>query len=218
MMAKWAETEEETKREIEGGLERLKKKVEMDRVIPNKERFEKELMKAAGKRYGFYGLMEWLSMTDFYRAPASAKHHGVHLCGLVEHSLHVYDRMMIRAEEEQFKGKRDSMAIAALLHDVCKIGRYTEREDGSYTYNKTVALPVGHGERSVILIQQNGFTLTLQEIAAIRWHMGAFDDAVRGGSREMSEAFRMYPIAAALHIADMEATYFDEREGETCGN
>ena len=91
-------------------------------------------------------------------------------------------------------------------------GRIARNDDGSWKYNSDVALPVGHGERSVILIQQNGFTLTLQEIAAIRWHMGAFDDAVRGGSREMSEAFRKYPIAAALHIADMEATYFDERE------
>ena len=75
-----------------------------------------------------------------------------------------------------------------------------------------MALPVGHGERSVILIQQRGLTLTLEEITAIRWHMGGFDDAVRGGSREMSEAFRRYPLALQLHIADMEATYLDEKE------
>lgn len=42
--------------------------------------------------------------------------------------------------------------------------------------------------------------------------MGGFDDAVRGGSREMSEAFRRYPLALQLHIADMEATYLDEKE------
>lgn len=185
-----------------------------------REEFEDAMKWAAGKRFGYYELMEWLSMTDFYTAPASTKYHGAFKGGLLAHTMKVFNRMMARVEAEEYKfgEHRKSMAIAALLHDVCKIGRYTEREDGSYTYNKTVALPVGHGERSVILIQQNGFVLTLQEIAAIRWHMGAFDDAVRGGSREMSEAFRMYPIAAALHIADMEATYFDEREGETCGN
>ena len=183
-----------------------------------RKEFEDAMKWAAGKRFGFYELMEWLSMTDFYTAPASTKYHGAFKGGLLKHTMNVYNRMMIRAEEERFREYRKSMAIVALLHDVCKTGRYIEQEDGSWKYNSNVALPVGHGERSVILIQKNGFVLTLQEIAAIRWHMGAFDDAVRGGSREMSEAFRMYPIAAALHIADMEATYFDEREGETCGN
>lgn len=184
----------------------------MDKVSENRERFMKAMEWAAGERYGYCELMEWLSMTDFYLAPASTKHHGAYKGGLVEHSLHVFDRIITRSSERQFMKYEKSMAIAALLHDVCKIGRYVRQEDGSWKYNSDVALPVGHGERSVILIQQNGFTLTLQEIAAIRWHMGAFDDAVRGGSREMSEAFRKYPIAAALHIADMEATYFDERE------
>ena len=42
---------------------------------------------------------------------------------------------------------------------------------------------------------------------AIRWHMGGFDDAARGGSFAISEAYDKYPLAVKLHIADLEATY-----------
>ena len=47
---------------------------------------------------------------------------------------------------------------------------------------------------------------------AIRWHMGGFDDAVRGGSRDMNNAFGKSKLAVMLHLADMMATYLDERE------
>ena len=57
--------------------------------------------------------------------------------------------------------------------------------------------------------------LSLIHIAvAIRWHMGGFDDAVRGGSFAMSGAFEKYPLAVKLHIADLEATYLLEQRGE----
>ena len=46
---------------------------------------------------------------------------------------------------------------------------------------------------------------------AIRWHMGGFDDSVRGGSFAMSNAFLMYPLAVKLHLADLESTYLRER-------
>ena len=46
---------------------------------------------------------------------------------------------------------------------------------------------------------------------AIRWHMGAFDNAVKGGSYDMNYAFAQSRLAAMLHIADMMATHLDER-------
>ena len=46
---------------------------------------------------------------------------------------------------------------------------------------------------------------------AIRWHMGAFDSAVKGGSYDMNNAFAGSRLAAMLHIADMMATHLDER-------
>ena len=46
---------------------------------------------------------------------------------------------------------------------------------------------------------------------AIRWHMGGFDEAVKGGSYAISLAYDKFPIAVKLHIADLEATYLHEK-------
>ena len=48
------------------------------------------------------------------------------------------------------------------------------------------------------------------EAVAIRWHMGGFDDAARGGCFAISEAYDKYPLAVKLHIADLQATYLME--------
>ena len=53
--------------------------------------------------------------------------------------------------------------------------------------------------------------LTEEEMLAIRWHMGAFDSAVKGGSYDMNNAFAGSRLAVMLHIADMMATHLDER-------
>ena len=50
------------------------------------------------------------------------------------------------------------------------------------------------------------------EAMAIRWHMGGFDDAARGGNFSISVAYDKYPIAVKLHLADLEATYLREKE------
>ena len=68
-------------------------------------------------------------------------------------------------------------------------------------------------EKSVYII--NGFMkLTREEAMAIRWHMGGFDESVKGGSHAMSDAFSQFPLAVLLHVADLQATYLDEEEGE----
>ena len=68
--------------------------------------------------------------------------------------------------------------------------------------------PYGHGEGSVWLIQRF-MRLSLEESIAIRWHMGGFDDAAKG--YDLSAAFRQFPNAMLLHIADMKATYLLDR-------
>lgn len=175
----------------------------------NRVRFQELMEQAAGKRHGYRAFMEWLEETDFYEAPASTKYHGNIPGGLLKHSLNVYDRMKGRAVEYIAKGGRpEATVIAPLLHDICKVDTYEKTENG-YTHRNNIFLPVGHGERSIILIEQY-MTLTQEEVVAIRWHMGAFDKAAQGGSRELSEAFRRFPLALMLHVADMEATYLDE--------
>lgn len=112
-----------------------------------------------------------------------------------------------------------TIAICALLHDVCKVNFYTmemrnrKNEHGVWEqhpfYVVNDQLPYGHGEKSVYII--SGFMrLTREESMAIRWHMGGFDDSVKGGSFAMSAAFSQYKLALLLHLADMQATYLDE--------
>ena len=62
----------------------------------------------------------------------------------------------------------------------------------------------------MILIQRH-MELADEEIIAISWHMGAFDARAKGGSKELSQVWERYPLAFLLHIADMEATWLDER-------
>ena len=71
-------------------------------------------------------------------------------------------------------------------------------------------LPYGHGEKSVYLIE-HFMRLKTDEAIAIRWHMGGFDDAVRGGSFAVSDAYNRYPLAVKLHASDLIATYLMEQ-------
>lgn len=79
-----------------------------------------------------------------------------------------------------------------------------------WDWAKTNSLPLGHGEKSIIQIMRY-MQLTEEEMLAIRWHMGAFDSTVKGGSYDMNYAFAQSRLAAMLHIADMMATHLDER-------
>ena len=156
------------------------------------------------ERDGVQSLLEWLESTDFYTAPASTKYHGAYAGGLLEHSLNVFRRLVKRCPAADM----DTLTITALLHDVCKIHLYEKTEDG-YRHNEQ--FPIGHGEKSVILILRH-MPLTDEEITAISWHMGAFDSRA-GAGRSLSQAWEKCPLALHLHLADMEATWFDEKRG-----
>lgn len=156
------------------------------------------------KRDGVQSLLEWLETTDFYTAPASTKYHGAYEGGLLEHSFNVFRRLLKR----DTGASMDTLTIAALLHDVCKVNFYEKKDGGGYSVNNR--LPIGHGEKSVILIMRH-MQLTDEEITAINWHMGAFDD--RAGGYDLIQAWKRCPLALHLHLADMEATWFDEKRG-----
>lgn len=170
-------------------------------------------------RAGSAELLAWMQTTDFFTAPASTRYHGACESGLVMHSLNVYNAL--RAHFGDSGENPESMAIAGLLHDLCKANFYKSsfrnvKDDETGTWNKvpyyTVAdqFPYGHGEKSVFLIERF-MRLKPAEAVAIRWHMGGFDDAVKGGCFAISDAWRIYPLAPMLHIADLEATYLLEK-------
>ena len=135
------------------------------------------------------------------------------------HSLNVYHALRERYFEEG--DSEESFAICGLLHDLCKANFYkpgtrnvknevTGQWEKVPTYSIEDAFPYGHGEKSVYLIERF-MRLRTAEAVAIRWHMGGFDDSVRGGSRAMGEAFYQYPLAVKLHLADLTATYLLEK-------
>lgn len=173
------------------------------------------------KRDGLSSLLDWLEASDFYEAPASTRFHGNYEGGLLEHSLNVFDAL--KQLIKQFPGidiPMESIAIAALFHDLCKVNYYAvstrnvkDEKTGVWHkepfYKTEDQMPLGHGEKSVIILMKS-FPLTDDEIYAIRWHMGGFDSAVKGGDFGSSKAYEMCPLAVLLHLADMTATYLME--------
>lgn len=170
-------------------------------------------------RQGSEELLEWLEQKDFFTAPASTKYHCACEGGLAMHSLNVYRVLRERYFEEG--DSEESFAICGLLHDVCKSQFYKvstrnvkNEETGQWEkkpfYMIEDAFPYGHGEKSVYLIERF-LRLKPAEAVAIRWHMGGFDEAARGGSFAISHAYEKYPLAVKLHLADLEATYLREQ-------
>lgn len=192
--------------------------------MTNKEIFE-SIFNTKIKREGAKEMLKWLEeKTDFFQAPASTKYHCAHEGGLLEHSLNVYKfyRLEMLQRAKLFAGIKideeteESIAICALLHDVCKANYYAvdyknqKNPKGDWEkvpyYKVSDQFPYGHGEKSVWMIQRF-MRLNVEESIAIRWHMGGFDEAVKGGSYALSKAYEDYPSALLLHIADMKATY-----------
>lgn len=126
----------------------------------------------------------------------------------------------------------ESLIIMSLLHDLCKVNFYKQGSKNQKTYDpikvaaaedwqkkkdsegmfiwETVktytvddTMPLGHGEKSVMLI--NCFMkLKVFEIFAIRWHMGFSEEKSQYGA--LGKAMEDYPIVLALHEADLEAS------------
>ena len=98
-----------------------------------KEKFL-EIYRQNISRPGADKLLAWLETTDFFEAPASTRFHLSRPGGLVEHSIHVYERLKALVgdgdylDEYLFGSKAapgESIAICGLLHDICKANFYT---------------------------------------------------------------------------------------------
>lgn len=191
--------------------------------MSGKERFI-EIFNNNIKREGADKLLEFLmsSNSDFFEAPASTMFHNSFVGGLCEHSLNVYDCLCDYLSRNRCKEvygmdySDETVAIVALLHDLCKVNTYktelrnAKDESGKWIkvpfYKFDDPLPYGHGEKSVYMI--TGFMkLTREESFAIRYHMGySKDDDIRN----VSASFEKFPLSYALYVADMEATFFIE--------
>jgi hypothetical protein len=175
-------------------------------------------------RSGSEQMLDYLTsdQSDFFTAPASTRYHGAYEGGLCRHSLNVYHCLkdyLLRERTKKVYGmdySEESIAITALLHDVCKVNFYkAERRNRKNEYGQWEEydyfaiddkLPYGHGEKSVYIV--SGFMrLSRMESFAIRYHMGfsGIEDKNSIGS-----ALEQFPLALALSVADMEASYFLE--------
>ena len=191
--------------------------------MTNKEKFI-QIYQEHITREGADRLLAYLcsDACDFFTAPASSRYHSAFEGGLCEHSINVYECLVDYMNRHRVKDlygvsySAESIAIAALLHDLCKINFYktsfrnVKDENGRWQsvpfYTIEDSLPYGHGEKSVYII--SGFMkLTRDEAFAIRYHMGfsGNDD-----ERNVGRALEMFPLATALFVADMEATFFVE--------
>ena len=170
------------------------------------------------QREGADKLLAWLETTDFFSCPASTKFHSNFEGGLVEHSVKVYHRLKKVVAAENITVSEETLAITALLHDVCKANTYkvdyrNVKRDGEWVkepyYTVDDQLPYGHGEQSVYII--SGFMkLTREEAMAINWHMGPYDTRVMGGSFALADAFKKFPLSLLMFTADIGSSYLDE--------
>lgn len=199
-------------------------------IQENIARFEIELAKV--DRPGIEKLLDYIRKSDFYKAPASTKYHLSCEGGLLQHSLNVLDALksiLVLLPNNEFcyaiNGKAvttvpgDSVTIIALLHDICKTYFYTtswrnakNEQTGKWEkvpyFSVKDRMPLGHGDKSVMLIKQY-IDLTSPEMYAIWHHMGFAENA---DFLTLSNAIDQYPLIWALHTADMIASHFMEDE------
>lgn len=178
------------------------------------------------ERDGIDNMIKWLSKSTYFTMPSSTRFHGNYDGGLAEHSLNVYNSLKMLCDKytEQFPEtyfNEDSLKIIALCHDFCKIDLYkksfrnVKNESTGQWEKKQVfefddALGMGHGEASVYIIQ-SFIKLTREEALAIRWHMGGYDAAIKGGERGVYVATKQTPLVTLIQFADMWASNFMEK-------
>ena len=155
------------------------------------------------RRDGADALLDYLEhKSDFFTAPASARFHGAYAGGLCEHSVNVYHCLTAYLERERV---RELYGLQGGLPQ--REGPRRQVAGGAHLFLRGPPA-LRHGEKSVYIL--SGFLrLTREEAMAIRWHMGFSGDEDK---RLVGQALQQYPLALALSVADMEATYFLEKE------
>lgn len=156
--------------------------------------------------------LNWLGENGFFNAPASTKYHGNYAGGLFDHSFMVMNLLVELSAANALKWKRPaSPFLVGMFHDLCKIDQYridnstpyTVGEPTRYEYNPNTMYK-GHGDKSIILLSQFT-TLTDEETACIRYHMGAFTEKEEW--RDYTRAVHAFPNVLWTHQADMLASH-----------
>lgn len=149
--------------------------------------------------------VETLEELGFFTQPAFTKYHGAYEGGLFDHSLETAKALVKLTEKLGLKWERpESPYIVGMFHDLCKCDNYVwDIENDRYKYNPDIIIP-GHGEKSVMILQKY-MPLTDEEIACIRWHMGAYETDTKMWEY-YGRAIENYPNVLYTHTADMIAS------------
>jgi HD superfamily phosphohydrolase YqeK len=152
---------------------------------------------------------------DYFNSPASSNKHLAIKGGLALHSYNVYLIMKDMNNKYNLNIDERSIVIISLLHDICKCNTYVEnilKTTGKISESKPYIhddkLPIGHGEKSVIMLLRLGITLTDEEMMAIRYHIGPYSQDMTNWNYTMDSidnaGFRT--IVMTTHLADMIAS------------
>ena len=191
------------------------------RTNMSRTRFEELLLST--QRKGIDNVLLELEKTDFFKAPASSRFHLACEGGLLQHSLNVYDAAMILREQAIHRDGRlesllplDSVAITTLLHDTCKSDIYKKatlsrrlasgfwEKYSGYSVDYHEGLPLGHGEKSVIMLLSWGLDMSPEEMLAIRWHMSAWDLPLQSPEHKesLNAAKAKSPLVSLVQLSD----------------
>lgn len=184
------------------------------------------------ERPGVEDVIEEIDQLGFFDAPASANHHlncegglTVHSLNVAKSALAIWEAMKPLDPSLETEVTRDSIIISSLLHDVCKadiyrrsvrkrrnnLGQWEDAEGYKVTYK---GFPMGHGEKSLVVVLCAGLELSDAEMLAIRWHMGAW--GVNQNSIEDCKSYdmarKLYPLVSIVQTADGLAAAIMERD------
>lgn len=170
------------------------------------------------------GLIEYMEECGFFNAPCSSGYHLACEFGLVHHTRHV----MTQAEnigyallgKKEYEKIRDSVIIAAALHDLGKMGQFEKPEyvenilaSGKKSDSKPFKknpdlLNVPHEIRSVAIASMF-IDLTEEEQHAILYHNGLY------GPLKYEIQGNETPLYMIIHWADMWASrVIETKKGE----
>lgn len=192
----------------------------------NKEKFVAYCREFISGRDGLERLLTYMDESGFYTAPSSTNFHLNVEGGLCKHSLNVFEAArsiyehLIEPKREAGEASfsqpipMESVAIATLFHDLCKMQMYhkTEKwkkdEAGRWVsypgYEVKDDFPFGHGEKSCFIIERF-MRLKKNELLAIRWHMCMFDVSEQGSAGRFSlrAAMEAEPLVTLVQTADL---------------
>lgn len=201
----------------------------------NKETFI-NLINSIKRTFDKEKLINWLTKSDFFEAPASTRYHCNYEGGLCQHSLNVYYSLKALCETfatdyKEENGKEiatprfdsDSIIIVSLFHDISKTNFYeryfrnVKNERGEWEQKADYRIVdqqkrfiFGNHEETSEYMARSFIPLTVEESVAILNHMGgkSFDSA----QTDLSVVYGKYNLACLLHVADTLATFCLENE------